>query len=146
MKKCIALLVAVVFVFLVSPATVAQELPKATKYEKVTWYTVGYYKFKPGKTDDVQKLLTDYFIPADKASGRAVINFDYLTGDWHHVAYFPMDGGASGLEWRVAPNDEKWWAALAKIAGGVEKAQELNDKFNEMVEESKTEVAMRPIP
>jgi hypothetical protein len=81
---------------------------------------------------------------ADKAAGRETINFNFVTGEWDHIVFSPMDGGASGLEWRVAPSEEKWYVELAKLAGGAAKVQELDKKFTGMIDHSKTEIVMRP--
>ena len=143
MSKLSIVLFAFAFVLTVTHLANAQELPKAAKYENVTWYPVGYFKFKPGKVDDALKIIYDHFVPADKASGREIINFDTRTGEWHHVVYFPMEDGASGLAWKVAPKGEKWWAELAKQLGGAKKAQELYAKFNELVADSKSGIVMR---
>ena len=143
MSKLSIVLFAFALVITVTPFATAQELPKAAKYENVIWYHVGYYKFKPGKVDDALKLIYDHFVPADKAAGREVLNFDMRIGEWHHVAYFPMDDGASGLAWKFAPNQEKFQAELAKQLGGVEKALELLAKWNELVVDSKEEIVMR---
>ena len=143
MSKLSIVLFAIAVVLMVTQFGNAQELPKAAKYENVTWYQVVYVKFKPGKVDDALKIIYDHFVQADKKSGREIINFDTRTGEWHHVVYFPMEDGASGLAWTVAPKGEKWWAELAKQLGGEKKAQELLAKFNELVADSKSEIVMR---
>jgi len=143
MSKLSIVLSAFAFVLMVTPFANAQELPKAAKYENVTWYQVVYIKFKPVKADDALKIIYDHFVPADKASGREIINFDTRTGEWDHVVYFPMEDGASGLAWKVAPKGEKWWAELAKQLGGAKKAQDLLAKFYELVADRKSEIVMR---
>ncbi len=143
MSKLSIVLSAFAFILMVTHFANAQELPKAAKYENVTWYEAVYIKFKPGKADDALKIIYDHFVPADKASGRKIINFDMRIGDWHHVVYFPMEDGASGLAWKVAPKDEKWWAELAKQLGGAKKARELLAKWNELVADSRSEMVMR---
>ena len=97
MSKLSIALFTFAFVLMVTHFANAQELPKAAKYENVTWYSVGYIKFKPGKVDDGLKIIYDHFVPADKASGREIINFDTRTGEWHHVVYFPMEDGAERI-------------------------------------------------
>jgi hypothetical protein len=146
MKTFTVVFIAVAILLMSLSFTGAQDLPKAAKYTNMTWYSIGYYKFKPGEAENAQKLIANYFMKADKAAGRGVINFNLVTGEWDHIALFPLDGGASGLEWSVGPSEEKWWAELAKLAGGAAKAQDLNKRFNEMIANSKTEVAMRPAP
>ena len=143
MNKLSMVLSAFAFVLMMTHFANAQELPKAAKYENVNWYQVEYFKFKPGKADDALNIIYDHFVPADKAAGREIINFDTRIGEWHHVAYFPMEDGASGLAWKVAPKDEKWWAALAKQLGGATKALELLAKWGELVAETKSEIVMR---
>ncbi len=143
MRKFSIVLSAFAFVLMVTHFANAQELPKAAKYENVTWYQALYFKFKSGKANDALKIIYDHFVLADKASGRKFINFDMRTGEWHHVVYFPIEDGASGLAWKVAPIDEKWWAELAKHLGGAKKAQELWAKWDELVADSKSEIVMR---
>jgi hypothetical protein len=102
-----------------------------------------YYKFVASKAEDAKKLITDYFIPADKASGRDLINFDVRIGEWDHITIYPLEGGVARLEWNETPNDEKWWGSFAKLAGGAARAQALMDQFNESIAHSKSEVLMR---
>ncbi len=143
MSKLSIALFTFAFVLMVIPFANAQELPKAAKYENVTWYQVVSIKFKPGKTGDALKIIYDHFVPADKASGRQYMNFDMRTGEWHHVVYFPMEDGASGLAWKVSPNGEKWWTELAKQLGGAKEAQDLWAKYLELVADSKSEIVMQ---
>ena len=143
MSKFSIVLSAFAFVLMVTHFANAQELPKAAKYENVTWYQVVYVKYKPGKVDDALKIIYDHFVPAGKASGREVINFDMRTGEWHHVVYFPMEDGASGLAWKVGPKVEKWWAELAKQVGGGKEAQDLYAKYIGLIADEKSEIVMR---
>ena len=138
-------LIIAVFVFglVLSPSVLAKELPKAAKYENVTWYIVNHTKFKPGKVDEGLKIIYEHFVPTDRAIGRDVITFEPLTGDWDHMVFFPMEDGASGIGWKVTPKGEKWWAEMAKRLGGAEKAQDLWARFNELVAERKSEIVMR---
>ena len=124
----------------------AQELPKANKFEASDWYLVTYYRFKPGKAAEARDILYDHFIPTDRAAGREVANYDTRIGDWHHIAFFPMPEGAADLEWRVNPLGERFQAELAKKLGGARQATELMDKWNALIEETKTEVVMRRRP
>ena len=124
----------------------AQELPKANKFEAADWYQVTYYRFKPGKVAEARTLLYDHLIPTDRAAGRDVVNYDVRVGEWHHVAFFPMPEGASDLEWRINPQGERWQAELAKKMGGARQATELLDRWNALIEASKTEIVMRRRP
>jgi len=58
MSKLSIVLFTFAFVLTVTHFANAQELPKAAKYENVTWYRVGYIKFKPGKVDAVSKFVS----------------------------------------------------------------------------------------
>ncbi len=140
-KYTIIGLLVIAFVFISLPNLTAQELPKATKYTDVTWYTVTYYKFKPGMADDALKLVYEYFVPAGKAAGFKVIHFDVAVGEWDHVAFFRQDGGPEDLGWEVSPIYEKFVQILVKQQG-IEKFREL-ESFESMIAHSKSELVMR---
>ena len=139
MKNLAALLVMMAFVSLSLPV-VAQDLPKAAQYEEGTWYVVTYYKFKSGMTDEALDLVYKYLVPADKASGRHVIHFDIIVGEWDHVAYFPMEGPGD-LIWQTEPSYVKLVQELAR-QGGMERVQEL-DKYESYIDFSRSEVVLR---
>ena len=139
-KHTIYGLLVIAFVFISFPAINAQELPKATKYTDVTWYSVTYYKFKPGMADNALDLVYKYFVPADKATGRRVIHFDVAIGEWDHIAYFPLDEGPGDLAWEVSPSYEKLIQELVNKLG-IEKYRELD--LESFVAYSKSEIVMR---
>lgn len=141
MKNYLVVLMVIVFVSFSLPAVTGQELPKATKYNDVTWYSVTYYKFQPGKASDALKLIYDYLVPAGKAAGYQVIHFDVSVGDWDHIAFFRMDGGPGDLGWETAPIYEKFVKILSDKFGP-EKLREL-DNFDSMIARSRSEVVMR---
>jgi hypothetical protein len=143
MNKLSIVLSVFTFVLMVTPFANAQDLPEGTKYENVTWYTTNSVKFKPGKVDEALNIIYDHFVPAGKESGQEVISFDMRTGEWHHVVYFPMEDGASGLAWKNSPKDIEWWAELTKQLGGEKEAQDLMAQFNELIADSKSEIVMR---
>ena len=120
---------------------IAQELPKATKFQDAEYYTARYVKFKPGKVGEAYGIIRDHFVPVDKAIGRKVIAFHLQTGEWDQVVFFPLKEGPSELEWITSPTGEKWWAAFAKQEGGAENARELWQKFLGLVAHTKEEIA-----
>jgi hypothetical protein len=123
-----------------------QELPKASKFPDADWYQVTYYRFKPGKVAEARSILYDHLIPTDKVAGRDVLNFDYRVGEWHHIAFFPLPEGAQDLTWQLNPVGERWNEELAKKLGGPREATELLSRWNDLIDETKTEVVMRRKP
>ena len=139
-KACLLLLAS----SLILPAFAgAQQMPTATRGPEVDWYTASFNKFKQGQADAAREIIYGHFIKADEAAGRNPIPFDFLTGEWDHVVYFPQQGGLSDLEWTIRPIDAQWWAALAELEGGIEQAQALVQRFGEMVERSETHIVQR---
>jgi hypothetical protein len=130
--------------FVLSGSVPAQDLPKAEKHPNAKFYTAYYIKFKPGKIDEGRKIITDYFEVAGKNSDNRAIAFNYQSGNWHHVVYFPW-AAASDLEWKMSPAGERWWAELAKHVGGAQKAKELMARWGDLVADEKWEITIRSI-
>jgi hypothetical protein len=138
----IAIFVAVTCLLLLALPLVAQELPKAEKRENVQYYEALFVKFKPGMADQAWEAIYDHFVNVDKKIGRKVRAYDLQTGGWDLVVFFPIEG-PDHLSWSTSPQDEEWWAALAELEGGADKAQEIFKKYLEAVAESKFELAHR---
>ncbi len=116
-----------------SPLTAkAQETAQPEKYVDVAWYEVHYTKFKQGTHEEAERIIREHFIPVDIAVGRDVIPFDYSTGEWDHVVYFPIDNPAD-LEWRRSPVDVEWWAAFVEQEGGEDEANALYQHFEQLI-------------
>ena len=103
-------------------------------------YLVAYAKFKPGKAPEAIKIIHEHFWPVDKKVGRKAIPFDYTTGEWDHIVYFPYD--SSRMD--TIPPGADWWKALAEQEGGSEQAQKLFQRFLELQANSKFEIAKSP--
>jgi hypothetical protein len=108
--------------------------------ENVLWYQVLSVRFKVGKADEALKIIHEHFFKVDKTIGRKVLPFDYKTGEWDHVVYFPFDTARMD----TIPPVAEWMKAFEKQEGGVEQAHKLFQSFWEMVAVSKTEIAQRP--
>ena len=85
-----------------------QELPKSEKYEDVNWYSCNFTKFKAGKASEALSIIENHFIKVDKKIGRNVLAISFSTGDWDHMACFPLADGPAALAWKVRPDGEKW--------------------------------------
>ena len=107
--------------------------------KKVSWYQAWYFKFKPGKADEALKIIQDHFVEVDKKIGRKVIPFNFQSGEWDHVVFFPSVLNPDRID--TIPSEEKWFAALAEQEGGMEKAQELLQRFFGLVVNFKKEIA-----
>jgi hypothetical protein len=126
-----------------STLAVAQDMPKATKHENVSWYMNFNVRFKDNKADEAQKIISQYFIPADKAIGREVLAFQCKSGRWDLIFFVPLKDGTADLAWKISTSDEKWLAALAKTAGSAQKAQEVLAKWDELVVDWNREIVFR---
>jgi len=103
-------------------------------------YLVAYAKFKAGKAPEALKIIHEHFHKVDKTIGRRVFPFDYVTGEWDHVVYFPYDSARMD----TIPGGAEWMKALAAQEGGMEQAQKLFQSYLELVATSKTELARLP--
>jgi len=113
---------------------------QAADTDKSAWYQVVSVKFKPGKTGDALKIIHEHFHKVDKTIGRRVLPFDYQTGEWDHVVYFPFDPSLMD----TTPPGAEWWKAFAQQEGGMEQARALFQSYQDMVASSKAELARLP--
>ncbi len=136
----ITLAIAVLWAIAPAPA-LSQELPKPGRHEPVTWYSVLRIRFKPGKSEEALKIAYEHFVPGDLAIRRRIINFDFQTGEWDHIVFFPLRQGPAELEWAMSPREAAWWAAFANLEGSPEKAKTVFDQMESLVEEYRWDIA-----
>src|SRR5262245_9641886 len=105
-------------------------------------YLVYYAKFTPGKAQEALKIIHEHFWPIDRKVGRKAIPFDFVTGEWDHIVYFPYDTARMD----TIPSGAEWWKALAEQEGGNEQAQKLFQSFLDLNADSKFELAKSPGP
>ena len=103
-------------------------------------YLVTYTKFKPGRAREALKIIHERFQPVDRRIGRKVLPFDYITGEWDHIVYFPYDLARMD----TIPPGKEWMKGLAAQEGGMAQAEELWQDFWSLVAHSKTEIARMP--
>ncbi len=123
----------------------AQEL-KAERMKDVTWHSVEFVKFHPGKRDRAMEIVEKYFAASDRdMSGGAptVIDLHMQTGAWDAIVIFPMSGGPGDLSWATGPDEVKWMNALAKRAGGMDQAKALLKEWDTLVARSEDQIAHR---
>ena len=117
MRLLTILLSLIVFAGMFTPTLRAQELPKAKRFTNVEWYTVLYVKWKPGKAQEGSKIIHDHFLPVSRALGQETIHYHFGNrGHWDQMYFFFLEEGPGALEWQVHPNNEKFWAEVAKRA------------------------------
>ena len=121
----------------------AQGLPTAARITGVDRYRASFAKFKPGAGTEARQIIYEHLIKADQAAGRNPITFDFVTGEWDHVVFFPLQDGPGDLVWSTRPIDERWWAELAKLEGGIQQARTLVARFEQLIERSTDQVVQR---
>ncbi|WP_138431362.1 hypothetical protein [Fodinibius saliphilus] len=138
------LIVSSVFIcfFMMSISTAnAQEMPKAKKMEGHTWHQVVLVKYKPGTINKAKNIIKNHFEKAGMESdvpGPQVM--EMKTGEWDMMFIWTMKD-ISEMEWEVHPNDEKWWAAMAKQEGGMEKAMKVMTDYMDLINQSTSYLA-----
>lgn len=100
-------------------------------------YLVMFVKFKPGKKPDAFKIIREHFVPVDQKIGRRPFGFEFATGEWDQIVYFPYDTA----QMDTIPSRAIWWKALAEQEGGTEQAQKLFQSFLDLYDVSKFEIA-----
>jgi hypothetical protein len=144
MKRLIAVLCILAIVAFVFPAaSQAQQENKPMRYENVTWKTITYVKFLPGKRNKALAIIRDHFMKAGQTAGTpGPTMYEMRSGKWDLVLVWDMKEGVESLTWERSPDGAAWFKALSDQEGGAEKAQALYDKYYSMVAEGHSEIAM----
>ena len=131
--------------FFVVPSAAQEDMkPKKRNAE---YYSVLFLDFKPGKMDEAEAIIDDYFARADEDAELEgpTMNLVFMTGDWDMMVAWRMEDGLSDGEWEVSPNDVAWMEAMGRLAGGSKGAQAKLDEFSDLVEHSHYQMAYAPL-
>lgn len=142
MKKVVAGIAVLAIALFSAGQVYGQDMPKAHKMEDVSWYSVVLIDFKPGKTDEAIDIINDHFVKASEKAGTAgpAKELEMQTGEWDLMLVWEMDG-PSEMEWEVSPEGEKFMKALSEQEGSLEKAQQLFEKYQSLIDESTSYIA-----
>jgi hypothetical protein len=136
--KSIAVLV-LVSIFAIS-SLMAQDAPKAEKYDNPVWYSMTHVKYKPGKLDEAMEMIREHFEPASMAAGTpspAMVLVNH-SGEWDLTIIWKMKGGLSAMEWKTSPDNVKWMKALKEHLGGDGKMEEVMGQYQSLIQNSST--------
>jgi len=139
--KGIAVLTAV-FVFSLPVAAQDDDSGPVSQGDDAKYLEITYVKFKAGHRESAMQLITDHFKPAGEKAGTPgpIMEIHFQTGEWDAAFIWQMEGGMSDLEWYRSPNDVKWFAAMAELEGGEDKAAALWADYVSKVAAAKTDV------
>jgi hypothetical protein len=101
------------------------------------WYEALYTKFKPICARRALEITHDHFLVVDMKAGRHVIAFDFRTGDWDQIVYFPVVFTEDGYEHALL---KEWWETFAAQEGGKEQADAIFAEYLDCMVKSKREV------
>lgn len=119
-----------------------------TQGDDAKYLSITHVKFKVGQRESAMEMITEYFIPASENAGLPgpILAVHYQTGKWDAAWVWELAGGMADLEWYRSPDDIKWFAALAEIAGGEEQAGELWADYLSKVAQAETNVGHHHVP
>lgn len=135
--------VAIAALFLAGPSYAQDDDDgPVTQGDDAKYLSITHIAFKPGQRESAMAIISDYFVAAGKKAGTPgpLLVIHYQTGKWDAAYVWELAGGMADLEWYRSPNDLKWFAALAEITGGTEKAEEIWGSYLSKVAEATTEV------
>lgn len=141
-----ALLVALVAFTAQTPVGAADTDPSWAEWKPVgaadtdKVYLAMAAKFKSARAPEALKMIYEHFHKVDKTVGRRAIPFDYQTGEWDHVVYFPFDP----VRWDTIPSWAEWMKVLAAQEGGMEQAQKLLQSYLDLIDTSRNDIVRLP--
>lgn len=133
MKKLCLL---IVLSFWIASIAMAQDEVKPAKFENVEWYQVVLIDFKQGTVGKVQDIIEQYEAAGKEAGTPGPELYWMSTGEYDVMAIWKLDNGPADMEWKISPNDVKWWDAFVKQQGSEEAAQKLQQEFAGYVNKS----------
>jgi hypothetical protein len=95
----------------------------------------------PGLKPKDKKIIQKYFWKADKEINRKVLPFDFITGEWDHIVFFPLEDGTNELDWVTSPVNAKLWEAMVKEIGSEDEVKRIRQQFDNCVMKSNQELA-----
>lgn len=128
-----------------SLASQAQEEPKASKFENVSYHNIVKIDFKPGTYSRVQEIMKIYMAAGKSAGVKGPEVYWLMTGDYDVMFVWTMEGGTADLEWDWSPDDIKWWKALVADLGSEDKAKELRKEWGSFIVKSTNEIARKQL-
>lgn len=106
---------------------------------KLTYLRVHFTKYKSGKKEEAIDFIMENFRPVRLAIERPAIPMVSVSGGWDRIMFFPMAGGLGDIESNSLL--EALQEELAKQQGGRDKAAEVIDYYNGLVQDRFTEIA-----
>jgi hypothetical protein len=111
------------------------------KIPDATFVRIEMIKFSPGGEDRAFELEDQYLNAARKTSGvLPLAEYHTQSGPWDRIYVYRLDGGLADLEWQVSPERARFLTALAKIAGGRDKALAIVAEWDALVQQRESMV------
>lgn len=110
--------------------------------EDASYVSVTHIAFKPGQRESAMQIIAEHFVAATEKAGTAgpMLVIHYQTGKWDMAVVWNLEGGTADLEWNRSPDNVKWFEALAEIAGGADKADEIWSSYISKVADSTSQI------
>ncbi|MEM9170282.1 MAG: hypothetical protein AAGC56_11585 [Pseudomonadota bacterium] len=117
--------------------------PMKAKKRKADYYSVTLVDFKSGREGDAREIIDKYFVAAAEKAGSSMPDMDVtlLTGKYDMMLVWKMKNGPADMEWEMTPDDASWFNAMADVAGGPGKANEIWEEYLSLVQSSETMLA-----
>lgn len=125
--------------FLATGLLFGQTEPKAEKHENPEWFRIDYVDFHPGMADKANGIIDEFFVKASKKAGTALpaMNFQTYSGDNDLIIIWKMQDGIEELNWKLSPDNLKWWNAMMEICGGNDEAEAKMQEYYACVRNSR---------
>ncbi|WP_200975280.1 hypothetical protein [Echinicola sp. 20G] len=131
------------FAFQVQAQEEEEMVPK--KYENPEWKYVVLIDYKPGKFGAAQKIIKDYFIPADQKAGVPGPELELVlhSGEYDLMVIWAMEEGIEEMNWELSPQSVKWRKAFNEMVGGKEAADKIMDEYRSYVNSTTSYISLK---
>jgi len=138
---------AMIAAFGLSQMAAAQDLPTAGKRMNINYVEVHLIKYKNGKGGEGNRIIREYFVPAAvKADITQPITLHMQTGPWDAVNFWNYETTMGNFDYFLDPDDEKFWAAMAELNGGITNARKIMADYQATIARQQRDIGHRHLP
>jgi len=118
----------------------AQNEEPSPKKHDATWHRVVFVNFKAGKAGEANDIIKKYESAAVRAGTPQPEKYWFETGPYDLMLIWDLKGGPADLEWKWSPDGVNWWKALVDQEGSEEAADELRNRYSDLVANSTSQL------
>lgn len=130
-------------IFLSSLVYAHPDEPSSSSSGEVLWHTIIVIDYKPGTVDEAKAMIQKFENASESCGSPHPDTYWFESGKYDLVVTWKLPDGPADLDGKWSPAGEDWWNALVAQEGSEAAAQELQNRYNDLIAASVTSVARK---